>query len=575
MKSRIPALLTAALGAACLALGSSAVAYPDAKVEAQLRPDFGLLLHPRIHRHHFHSGWRQGCGFYCESGRQDGDDHGPIFDGPLRTSALVDCEDPYQRNHINDVIAHVAPGGVVVVRGGAECVGPIYIDHPITLEGQGGRPFEHNLPLRPEDLSDQFSGGAVIVNRGAVDPNQFSRGHRNERPDLTCIIVDLRSHLPKKDQSEVVLRNLTLRSAANTSESCLQIESGVVRLQEVYVDYAGSGSAIYVGPEAALKSGQEGRRSDYATQTLRQDVVVHALHAEAAIDVEGAISLHDAEVIGGRVGLNFEGDERNVEEPNEVSGSIFMLPLEQRSAPTFEPGSGGIVAQGRIGGKLAVRNSFICGYGVGAYIAGPNTLTLHDNFICGSGKGISAAGGMFNAVHNSILATHIGIEFGAGTSLKTSQNYFYGMQYPFYVQPGGHAAGVTGDNEIFTGGRISNEPRDGHCRWLPIEDKIYFRDEHRRPKWKSWRHMYYLPHWKSGMGLCRDPQEFNSIYPPFLVRGPDGDISLEEYFYGSDASRAYTFDNWPEQLQRVPEPFDHFEWDHPEYYHDAPHRWWN
>ena len=75
MKSRLTLALAAFAGAAAtLTLHSSVQAYPDAKVEAQLRPDFGLLLRPPLHHHHYRP-WGRGPHVITDEGPGDRPPH--------------------------------------------------------------------------------------------------------------------------------------------------------------------------------------------------------------------------------------------------------------------------------------------------------------------------------------------------------------------------------------------------------------------------------------------------------------------------------------------------------------------
>ena len=142
-----PSLARTLLAALALAAGALAAApasaYPvTAQIDEQIKPNFGILLHPPAFRHHYHQGiWygrRRGWGRgYIESyGRPYGEryeDRQPYQPGA--SSITVDCGDAsYGPNPISDAATYVPDGGVVYVRGhGQVCHETIEIDHPVAI----------------------------------------------------------------------------------------------------------------------------------------------------------------------------------------------------------------------------------------------------------------------------------------------------------------------------------------------------------------------------------------------------------------------------------------------------------
>jgi hypothetical protein len=552
MSLRIASLFAAAFGAiTLLSAAGTAQAFPDAKVETQLRPDFGLLLKPHL-RHHHHRAWGYGgggcverCGGgYVDGGYAGGPPYGPGYPergphGPFLDAASVDCNDPAQGARLAEIVTRLNPGGTLILKPGAACVATVFIDKPITIEGQGDRPYGKDVPIGSDHRQDVELGVAQILSP--------------PEGNAPCIVVRIQDGLANDPEHAVVLRNLALVSDKANDESCLDIERGVVRIETAMIDYQGHGAAIYVGDGELISGDRRGEEDPSYDQGARRDrVFIQAPLAEEAIDVQGGeIHLRDTTVQGGNIGINFE----SLDKGSTVDASAFVMQRSEEAGRAFDPGSSGISVQGRGHGAISIRDSFICGYGIGVFMEAANVVHLDNNSICQAGKGIYAAGGQFSATNNYIAATNIGIQIGAASPISVTGNGIYGTanddrhgrggDYFIYIEPGGSDAGVSG-NFFYSA--------HGICEWREVDDG-YFHGR-RRPWGNEWRRWHYMPHGGhgSGYGICKDPADFN--------------IDEEAYWFGDNARQVYGVQDWPGADDRVEDPFDGYDWNHPWRRHD-------
>src|SRR5579872_1970844 len=118
----------AAWGAAAV----SAAAFPDAQVDAELKPNFRALIYPPIHRHERYR--------YVRPSSLYRPAHPELYPYAAPAAALdltVDCADPRGGPHpLSDALYFLAPGGTLHVRAGAACTDSLYIDKPVVIVGE-------------------------------------------------------------------------------------------------------------------------------------------------------------------------------------------------------------------------------------------------------------------------------------------------------------------------------------------------------------------------------------------------------------------------------------------------------
>jgi hypothetical protein len=132
----------------------AAFASPEAGIDAVIRPRFGVLLDPPLHRHHYdrphdrygygsggYGGGGYGNGGYGASGYgaggygQQGYPQGP---GGWEQTETVDCGDPNAGpSPLNDALYRLADHGTLYIRGNSQaCHESLYITRPVTIAGE-------------------------------------------------------------------------------------------------------------------------------------------------------------------------------------------------------------------------------------------------------------------------------------------------------------------------------------------------------------------------------------------------------------------------------------------------------
>ena len=382
-----PSLARTLLAALALAAGALAAApasaYPvTAQIDEQIKPNFGILLHPPAFRHHYHQGiWygrRRGWGRgYIESyGRPYGEryeDRQPYQPGA--SSITVDCGDAsYGPNPISDAATYVPDGGVVYVRGhGQVCHETIEIDHPVVIAA--------------EDVS-AFS----------VDPGR-ARVVIAPPPGQPCVLV-------AQGVKQVEIRGLKLSAPEGRDASCVQAWDSQVALVHDDIDYAGDASAIYVS----------------RGQLILRESRVDAHTYDAAVTSEGA----DLDMFQDRI------------RADTIGLAVTLGPAESRiervgvlAARSAGEGSVGIEIYGeRSGGALLkVRDAVICGYRVGVGLERGGRADIRRSRICRASYGVMSEGANLEIAESAIGGERFGVYVASGDA-KVDHNRIFDLPDP-------------------------------------------------------------------------------------------------------------------------------------------------
>ncbi|MDO1559725.1 right-handed parallel beta-helix repeat-containing protein [Brevundimonas sp. 2R-24] len=465
-KSFLPSLL-GALGVGAVLLGALALdgganAQVAAKVESQTRPNFGLLLDPpvrqgRRYRPHYGRGsdWRG----HSRPGWWNPHDY--RWNGPLEDVAFVDCSQARDPNEVNRAIARLRPGGTLIIRGqGAPCLDSIYIDKPLTIQADGGRPLRDHRGW-PEDVNFPVT--------------------LRTQPGRRCIEVGPIAN------GEVVLRNLVIDATQAGDETCIYSDGGHIRLESVVIRYAGDGSAIYM---------------DGGSLTAVEDTRIIADTYYAAIQAEdGWVDLDDVRITNAAIGLQIS--------PNGARDSHLrdVTLLSPPQSPVFGTASAGIVVPGsRTTGRLFIERSRICGYNIGLWIQGPNVVDVERTHICRAAKGVGAYGGQLTISDSAIGASIYGVQIGSTFPVRIENTTIYGArEYDVFAEPGA-ARPVGGSNHFY-----SHRNRTCYGEPAPYDSPVWADDRPRR-RWGRRDHdgppRYVMPHWRDDFYQCEDPGPF-------------------------------------------------------------------
>ncbi len=359
--------------------GGPADAYPDARVEAKITPNFGALLSPPVARHRRHGGWTPRY-------------HGRGWRPPTALSGVVDCGDPRGGpTPITDALDHLAPGATLYIRGAAVCRESVDIWQSVTLVGEGGSAFDPGPP-----------GRATIAAPAG-------------RP---CVAI-------APGVRRVELRDLQLVSERGGRSACLEAEDAEVALIRSGVVYAGGDAAVYVG----------------GGRLILRDASIEAMTAYAALVVDGAaLTAEDARITAGSLGmdLSLSGREPSRLTHVQVAGPGPTAPMGRRAAGLLVRGSrdGAIAPQ-----RLAVADAVIEGWGTGVWLDLGAAVDVTDSHVRRTQVGVLIDGASASVTGSGIGAREIGVQVAAGRA-RIDDNDIYGyLGQAIAVAPGAEVSG--------------------------------------------------------------------------------------------------------------------------------------
>ncbi len=379
MRSLVSAVLAlAALAVAAFAPPASA--YPvDARIDQQIKPNFGILLHPPVYRRHFHHGvwygrrYGWGRGYSERYGRPYGDRYGQLLPyEPGATSITVDCGDPaYGPNPISDAATYVPDGGVVYVRGhGKACEETIELDHPVVIAA--------------EDVS-AFS----------TDPGR-ARVVIAPPPGQPCVLI-------AQGVKQVEIRGFQLSADQGGDASCVEAWDTEIALVHDDIDYTGDASAVFIS---------RGR-------LILKESRIDAHTYDAAVTSEGAdLDMYRDRIRADTIGL-----------------AVTLGPAESRvervgvlTTHSAGEASVGVEVRGeRSGGALLkIRDAVICGYRVGVGLERGGRADIRRSHICDTSYGVMSEGANLEIAESAIGADRRGVYVASGDA-KVSHNRIYGI----------------------------------------------------------------------------------------------------------------------------------------------------
>ena len=360
---------------------SRAEAYVAAKVDEEIRPNFGILLHPPLYRHHHRRGvWRGrrygwGSGYSERYGRPYGAPYGPSPYGYGAQSVTVDCGDAtLGRTPISDAAQYVADGGVVYVRArGVACKETIEIDHPVVIAAEEASAFSTDPTPSPVVIQPPEGQPCVLVAQGV---------------------------------KEVEFRGLQFQVPRGGESSCIQGWNSEVALVRADIDYAGDGSAIYVS----------------GGKLIVRESRIDAHTYDAAIVVEGA----GLEMFKDRVRADTIGLDVTLGPEESHIDQVGILVSHGTG-----PGSSGLMIRGeRSGGALLrVNDAVICGWRAGVTLERGARAEIKRTRICRSSFGVTSEGDDLQVTESAIGSDHIGVYVVAGNA-RIGNNRIYDLSDP-------------------------------------------------------------------------------------------------------------------------------------------------
>lgn len=400
----IVAMLTLGLVAA----PETALASPDAKIDQQIRPCFGLLLEPNL---------SQGCkvryakpkpcarGYYrvrgkCVAGSNNGGGNGGGY-GPgagRYVSRDINCDDAYP-GQVNDTLARLYDGDTVTLTSttGGACVESLNITQSVTIVVRDYTPTQ----------------GRPILIAPAGQP---------------CIKI-------APGVAYVVLEGLSIEASRAGQASCITGRATELALKSVIVRYDGEGSALDV-----TDSRIELSNAVFIGRT-RQPVV----------RATGQLTAADVEIAATAVGGSFEtsGDSR--------LRDIRITRLGDWSGSSRTRNSAGFVLSGMNRQQLVkIDGLYVDGFSRGIYISGGDETTLLRPVVRDSDWAVTLEGADLRVLEGQLEAVDVGLYADSGT-LYAADNKIVGvMRAGLYAEKGAQIRAR--DNRVFA--------RPGGCEAL-------------------------------------------------------------------------------------------------------------
>ncbi|CAN5501401.1 hypothetical protein BH10PSE5_BH10PSE5_17850 [soil metagenome] len=411
----------AGLGAAVacvlsLGVAGEAQALPDAKIDQQIRPNFGILLAPPL-RHTYRPGpWkpRRGAGGYGSGGYGYGSSGGGYGNGgypaggrrPLYLDSItVDCADTRGGPHqLADAIDNLADNGVLYIRSrGGVCRETLEIDHPVIIAGEGTPAFG-NVGSGVAKLSPPDGAPCIRIAPGVKG---------------------------------VEIRDLTIEASQGGRSACIEAQDADLALIRSSVRYQGDASAIFVqgGSLIIRNSVIEARTNDAAI--MADSVAVDIQQARISADVRGLdITPAPGQSRLVQVGVISPGPG--------LPGSTAITVRDQRSGA----------------GSLLIANSVIRNWVTGVYVDRGADVELVHNRIIRVRRGVLSDYGKVRVRQNAIAADEYGAYFSGGRP-EVGGNRFIGagMSYERGVEP------ITEPNYVYSSqGCGYRMPPGAYCR---------------------------------------------------------------------------------------------------------------
>ncbi|MDH4385889.1 MAG: hypothetical protein QE280_10655 [Caulobacter sp.] len=375
-------LVASALGGLAFT-AAPAMALPDAKVDQQIRPNFGGLITPPLKPRYRPDRWTPGRYTWGKRPRDrgaSGTDYGPNELPPRdQMVAVVDCSDAEAGpTPISDTLQTVADNGILYIRGSAACKETVIIENPVVIAGEGASIFSGAAP-EAATLSPEAGRACIRVAAG-------TRG--------------------------VELRDLNLVTQQGGRMPCIEAWDAEVALVRTTVTYWGDTSAVY----------SSGGRM------IMRDSVIDAKTWDAAVVAEGAVvDIARTRITGEAGGLDLT--------PGNGESRLDQVGVVARGGET--PGDVGILVRGQRSGtgSMTMRDVVVCGWTSGLHLERGAQVDVARSRICDSQRGIISAGASLKVRESAIGAREVGAYVASGRA-SFSRNRFYGGGRPVYSDPG-------------------------------------------------------------------------------------------------------------------------------------------
>jgi hypothetical protein len=382
------------LGAATTVAPETAFASPDARIDQQIRPCFGLLIQPNL---------RDGCkvryakpkpcarGYYRSHGKcvpYRGGGYGPGYGGGYGQRE-INCDYAYP-GQVSDALARLYDGDTLTLTSthGGACVESLNITQSVTIVVRNYAP-QLNRPI-------------------LVAP-----------ADQPCIKI-------APGVQYVVLEGLGIEARRAGSASCIVGRATEIALKDVSIRYDGDASAFDVGD----------------SRIELENAVFIGRTRSAVVKATGTIMASNVEIAATAIGGAFEtaGDSR--------LRDIRITRLGDWTGSSRTRNSAGFVISGMNRQQLVtIDGLYVDGFSRGVYIGGGDETTLLRPVVRDSDWAVTVEGANLRMSQGELEAVDVGIYVASGIAYASNNKIVGVMRSGIYADRGGQIRAV--DNRIY------------------------------------------------------------------------------------------------------------------------------
>lgn len=390
--SRLMALWAALVFGFAVAAPELAAASPDAKIDQQIRPCFGLLIQPNLsHGCKVRYAKPRPCarGYYRSHGRcvrggyGDGNGYGRYV------PREINCDYAYP-GQVSDTLARLYDGDTLTLTStnGGACVDSLNITQSVTIVVRGYQPG-------------------------------LSRPILVAPADQPCIKI-------APGVQYVVLEGLGVESRRGGSASCIVGRATEIALKDVTVRYDGDASAFDIGDSRIELS----------------SAVFIGRTRSAVVKATGTIMASDVEIAATAIGGAFEtsGDSRLKD--------IRIVRLGDWTGSSRTRNSAGFVLSGLNRQQLVTLDGlYVDGFSRGVYIGGGDETTLLRPVVRDSDWAVTVENANLRVSEGELEAVDVGLYVASGVAYASNNKIVGVMRSGIYADAGGQVRAV--DNRIY------------------------------------------------------------------------------------------------------------------------------
>lgn len=446
MRPAIRVTLAAGAALGVLVVAMTADAYPDAKVDQQIRPNFGGLITPPLKPRKRPDRWRPGAyrwgrapsgygPYNCDPAYMSQGGYGQQ-QGGYAPSGGYGPQDPYagQGPSCGGQGGYGQPGYGQPGYGQPGYGQPGY--------GQGGYYYPRNQKsvtidcndprLGPTPVSDALQGvvdgGVVYIKAGSVCKETINVTHpvviAGEGVSAFSTAADVAPASIQPTQGApclrvasgvrgVELRDLDLTTKTGMRSACIEAWDSDVALVRTQVTYWGDSSAVYVNGGKLIV-----RDSNIDGHTWDATVV-----GESAV-----IDIARTRITGEAAGLDLT--------PGTGESRLEQVGILARGVN--DPGDVGVLVRGlRSGsGTLSIKNAVICGWRSGLHAERGANVNMTRSRVCRAVRGVVSDGGEISVTESVIGGSDTGFVIGGGRASIIRNRIYDFQREPIYVEAG-------------------------------------------------------------------------------------------------------------------------------------------